>query len=60
MAALCAECHIKLYNVMKDYFDDNEASLKLLHEQEVLPTELLCKLWNLPCTLRNGRWFCSH
>lgn len=55
MAALCAECHIKLYNVMKDYFDDNEASLKLLHEQEVLPTELLCKLWNLPCTLRNGR-----
>lgn len=46
MASMWAWCHIKQYQVIKNYFQDNKANLKLIHEHGVLPTEGLCKLCN--------------
>lgn len=38
MACVCERCCIKPYHVVKNYFEDDEASLKLLHDHGVLPS----------------------
>lgn len=37
MASMCVMCRNKLYLVTKNYFEEDEASLKLLHKHKVLP-----------------------
>lgn len=52
--------YLTVYLFIYVFFEDSEASQKLLREQGVLPYEVLCKLYNLPCTLWNSGWFSSH